>query len=207
MQRPLNLGVLISGGGRTLQNLLDRAKEGSLKARILVVISSHPEAFGLERAKRHNIPNVVVDRRNFNEETSFSQAITRELERYELDLIILAGFNCFYHIPKRYEGKVMNVHPALIPAFCGKGYYGEKVHKAVLESGVKVTGCTVHFADNSYDHGPIILQRTVPVLDSDTPESLAERVFREECFAYPEAIRLFQEGRLKIEGNKVRILP
>lgn len=210
MQKPLNLGVLISGGGRTLQNLIDRIGDGSLKARVQIVISSHPEAFGLERASRHKIPSVVIDRRNFKGKSAierFSQAITRELERYELDLIVMAGFNCLYHIPEKYEGKVMNIHPALIPAFCGKGYYGEKVHRAVLEYGVRVTGCTVHFADNSYDHGPIILQRTVLVLNDDTPEGLAERVFKEECIAYPEAIRLFQEGRLKIEGRKVRVLP
>ena len=204
--RPLNLGVLISGGGRTLQNLIDRINDGSLKAQIRIVISSNPEAFGLERSRRYNVPHLTVNRKNFKNDESFSQAITEELEKYELDLVVLAGFNCFYRIPKKYEGKVVNIHPALIPGFCGKGYYGEKVHKAVLAAGVKVTGCTVHFADNRYDHGPIILQRTVPVLDDDTPESLAERVFKEECIAYPEAIKLFQEGRLKIEGNRVRII-
>lgn len=209
MQKLLNLGVLISGGGRTLQNLIDRIGDGSLKARVQIVISSHPEAIGLERASRHKIPSVVINRGSFKGESAlggFSRAITEELGRYELDLVVMAGFNCLYRIPERYEGKVMNIHPALIPAFCGKGYYGEKVHRAVLEYGVKVTGCTVHFADNSYDHGPIILQRTVPVLNGDTPEGLAERVFKEECIAYPEAIGLFQEGRLKIEGRKVRIL-
>ncbi len=202
----MNLGVLISGGGRTLQNLIDRINDGSLEARIRVVVSSNPEAFGLERARRHKIPTVVINRKDFKGDEAFSQAITDELGKYELDLVVLAGFNCLYRIPERYKGRVMNIHPALIPAFCGKGYYGEKVHRAVLESGVEVTGCTVHFADNSYDHGPIILQRTVPVSKGDTPESLAERVFKEECIAYPEAIRLFQEGRLKIEGNRVRIL-
>lgn len=206
MRRPLNLGVLISGGGRTLQNLIDRIEDGSLKARIQIVISSNPEAFGLERARRHKIPSVVINRKSFKEDESFSKAITEELAKYRLDLVAMAGFNCLYSIPERYQGKVMNIHPALIPAFCGKNYYGEKVHKSVLASGVKVTGCTVHFADNKYDHGPIILQRTVPVLEDDTPESLARRVFKEECIAYPEAISLFQEGRLKIEGNKVRIL-
>ena len=210
MQKPLNLGVLISGGGRTLQNLIDRIGDGSLKARVQIVISSHPEAFGLEKARRHKIPSVVINRGSFKGESAlggFSQAITEELGRHELDLVIMAGFNCLYRIPERYEGKVMNIHPALIPAFCGKGYYGEKVHRAVLEYGVKVTGCTVHFADNSSAHGPIILQQPVSVRDDDTPESLAERVFKEECTAYPEAIGLFQEGRLKIEGRKVRILP
>ncbi len=199
--------MLISGGGRTLQNLIDRIKDASLAARIQIVISSNPEAFGLERAKRYNIPHVVISRRDFNSVDAFSQAITEELDKHKLDLIIMGGFNCLYRIPEKYLGRVMNIHPALIPAFCGQGYYGEKVHKAVIESGVKVTGCTVHFADNSYDHGPIILQSTIPVFEDDTPEGLAERVFREECIAYPQAIRLFQEGRLKIEGQRVRILP
>jgi folate-dependent phosphoribosylglycinamide formyltransferase PurN len=118
----------------------------------------------------------------------------------------MAGFNCLYEIPDKYMGKVMNIHPALIPSFCGRDYWGEKVHQAALDYGVKVSGCTVHFADNDYDNGPIILQRTVPVVEGDTPKSLAERVFEEECRAYPDAIRLFQQGRLKIEGRKVTIL-
>src|SRR5207253_7165627 len=106
-------------------------------------------------------------------------------------------------VPDDYLGRVMNIHPALIPAFCGKGFYGHRVHEAVLQAGVKVTGCTVHFADNEYDHGPIILQRTVPVLDDDTAETLAQRVFEQECEAYPEAIHLFAEGRLGLEGRRV----
>jgi folate-dependent phosphoribosylglycinamide formyltransferase PurN len=110
-------------------------------------------------------------------------------------------------VPDDFAGRVMNIHPALIPAFCGKGFYGQYVHEAVLAAGVKVTGCTVHFADNVYDHGPIILQRAVPVYENDTPQTLSSRVFAEECDAYPEAIRLFAEGRLKIEGKRVHVLP
>lgn len=207
MARPINLAVLISGSGRTLQNLIDKIEEGSLEARIELVISSHPDAPGLQRATNHSIPTAVVDRKEFKGINDFSKAITQQLDNHEIDLVVLAGFNCLYRIPEGYAGKVMNIHPALIPAFCGKGYYGDKVHRAVLDYGVKLTGCTVHFADNSYDHGPIILQRTVPVLNGDTPESLAQRVFKEECIAYPEAIRLFQQGRLKLEGRRVRILP
>jgi len=112
----------------------------------------------------------------------------------------------FFKIPDKYFGKVMNIHPGLIPSFCGKGYYGHHVHKAVIESGVKVSGSTVHFVDNEYDHGPIIIQRVVPVNGNDTPDTLEQRVFKEECIAYPEAIRLFAEGRLRIEGRKVRVL-
>lgn len=207
MQGLIDLGVLISGTGRTLQNLIDKMQGGSLEARIRVVISSRPDAPGLERAKNHAIPRVVVDRGLYRDVETFSKAITGHLDSHGVDLVVLAGFNCLYKIPEKYLGRVMNIHPALIPSFCGKGYYGEKVHRAVLDSGAKVSGCTVHFADNSYDHGPIIIQRVVPVLDGDTPETLANRVFQEECIAYPEAIRLFQQGRLRIEGRKVSILP
>jgi len=119
----------------------------------------------------------------------------------------MAGFMCFFRIPDEFIGRTMNIHPALIPAFCGKGFYGHYVHEAVVKYGVKVTGCTVHFADNEYDHGPVILQRTVPVRFEDTAEDVAARVFEQERIAYPEAIQLFAEGRLRIEGRRVRILP
>ena len=128
------------------------------------------------------------------------------LDRYAPDLIVLAGYLHLFRFAPHYQGRVMNIHPALIPAFCGKRFYGLRVHRAVLDYGVKVSGCSVHFADEEYDRGPIILQRTVPVLEDDTPHTLAERVFAEECKAYPEAIQLFAEGRLTIEGQRVRIL-
>ena len=204
MNNTLNLAVLLSGSGRTLQNFIDRIQDGSLvDARIRIVISSEPDAYGLERAKRCNIPTAVVRYDDFKDDNAFSNAITEEIDRHPIDLITMAGFICFYRIPNKYLGRVMNIHPGLIPAFCGKGYYGERVHKAVLEYGAKVSGCTVHFADNVYDRGPIIIQRPVPVLDNDTVETLAERVFAEECVAYPEAIRLFGDGRLKINGRRV----
>ena len=173
---------------------------------IRVVISSKPNVIGLERARKHNIPAAVVSYINYKNIDAFSQAITTELDKYPIDLITLAGFVHFYKIPDKYKGMIMNIHPGLIPAFCGHNYYGNKVHEAVINYGAKVSGCTVHFADNVYDNGPIIIQRTVPVLDDDTPRSLAARVFQEECEAYPEAIRLFAAGKLKIDGRKVRIL-
>lgn len=206
MGKTINLAVLLSGSGRTLQNFIDRIQDGSLNARIHIVISSEPDAYGLERAKKYNIPTAIVRFDDFKDVNSFSEAITKEIGKYPIDLITLAGFICFYRIPDKYLGRVMNIHPGLIPAFCGKGYYGERVHKAVLEYGAKVSGCTVHFADNFYDRGPIIIQRVVPVFDNDTVETLAERVFAEECIAYPEAIRLFADGRLKVEGRKVLLL-
>ena len=205
MDRPINLAVLISGGGTTLQNLIDKIAAGDLKARVQVVISSTSKAFGLERARKHNIPTAVVRRKDFADDEAFSAAITAALDRYPVDLVILGGFLKFWKMPPKYKGRVMNIHPALIPAFCGQDFYGHHVHEAVLASGVKVSGCTVHFADNAYDHGPIIIQRTAPVLDDDTPDTLAKRVFEQECIAYPEAIRLFAEGRLSVVARRVVI--
>jgi len=205
MIKKINLGVLISGSGNTLQNFIDQIEQGKLIATIQVAISSKPNAAGLDKARKHGTPTAVVPYSNYKNVDTFSQAITTELDKYPIDLITLAGFVHFYKIPEKYKGKVMNIHPGLIPAFCGHHYYGNKVHEAVINYGAKVSGCTVHFADNVYDNGPIIIQRTVPVLEDDTPESLAARVFREECEAYPEAIRLFAAGLLKIEGRKARI--
>jgi phosphoribosylglycinamide formyltransferase-1 len=208
----IGLGVLISGGGTTLENLIAESQAGRLPAEVKVVISSRADAYGLIRAKNHGIDHYVVPSKKYRrvgEEPDWvgmSAEICHVLDRYEVDLIVLAGFMCQFVISPRYEGRVMNIHPALIPAFCGPGLYGHKVHEAVLAQGVKVTGCTVHFADQRYDHGPIIIQRPVPVLDDDTPETLAQRVFAQECIAYPEAIRLFAEGRLKVEGRRVLIL-
>lgn len=206
MTKRINLGVLISGGGNTLQNFIDQIETGELPATIQIVISSKPDVSGLDRARKHNLRTAVIPSANYTDIDAFSRAITAELDKYPIDLVTLAGFVHFYNIPEKYHGKVMNIHPGLIPAFCGHHYYGKKVHEAVISYGAKVSGCTVHFADNVYDNGPIIIQRTVPVLEDETPDTLAARVFQEECEAYPEAVRLFAEGRLKIEGRKVRIL-
>lgn len=206
MFKTINLAVLISGSGKTLQNLIDKIDDKTLNAKIQIVISSSPDAYGLKRAKKNNIRATAVKYSHYNSSEVFSNAIIKEIEKYPIDLIILAGFMHLLRIPDKYSEKVMNIHPGLIPSFCGKGYYGHHVHKAVIESGIKVSGCTVHFVDNEYDHGPIIIQRTVPVYEDDTPDTLAQRVFKEECIAYPEAINLFAEGRLKIEGRRVKIL-
>ncbi len=202
----LNLAILISGSGTTLQNLIDKINDKTLNANIQIVISSAPDTYGIKRAEQNNIPVAIVQRKDYNNSEIFSNTIINEIEKYSVDLIILAGFLHLFKIPDKYTGKVMNIHPGLIPSFCGKGYYGHHVHEAVIESGVKVSGCTVHFVDNEYDCGPIIIQRVVQVHEDDSPETLAQRVFKEECIAYPEAINLFAEGRLKIEGRKVRIL-
>jgi formyltetrahydrofolate-dependent phosphoribosylglycinamide formyltransferase len=148
---------------------------------------------------------VAVDRKAYAARAEFSRAVFDPCREAGADLVCLAGFLHLLEIPDDFRLRVLNIHPALIPAFCGKGFHGLHVHRAALEAGVKVSGCTVHFADNEYDHGPIVLQRVVPVLDDDTPEGLAARVFAQECEAYPEAIRLFARGRLHVEGRRVRV--
>ncbi|MFH1227419.1 MAG: phosphoribosylglycinamide formyltransferase [Planctomycetota bacterium] len=199
----VKLAVLLSGTGRTLQNFLDLIARKELDAEITAVISSKEGAYGIERAKKHGIPVYVAPRKNFKSDDEFSAAVNLILRKHAPGLIALCGMIHFYKVPSEYSGKVMNIHPALLPSFGGKGYYGEKVHQAVIKYGVKFSGCTVHFVDNVYDHGPIIVQRVVPVLNGDTPETLAERVFKEECIAYPEAINLFARGKIKIIDNRV----
>ena len=203
----IKLAVLLSGGGTTLENIFARIEEGSLDAEVAVVVATKPDAYGLERAKNHNVEGIVLERKTLESTDAFSDALDAKLDEYGVDLVCLAGFMVMWKMSDRYLGRVMNIHPALIPAFCGKGFYGHFVHEAVLEYGAKVSGCTVHFADREYDRGPIIVQKTVPVLDDDTPETLAARVFEKECEAYPEAIQLFAEGRLQIEDRRVRVLP
>lgn len=204
LDRPIRLGVLISGGGTTLRNLHAQIREGTLRAEIPLVIASRKTA-GVDKAAAAGLTCEVIPRREFPTTGEFSNAVFDRLRETEVDLAVLAGFLCRIDIPHDFEQRVMNIHPALIPAFCGKGMHGHHVHEAVLRRGCKVSGCTVHFCDNEYDHGPIIVQRTVPVLDDDTAETLAARVFEQECIAYPEAIRLFAAGRLTVDGNRVAI--
>lgn len=206
-REPLRLAVLLSGSGRTLENLARCIREGTLPAQIVTVISSNPQAYGLVRAKNLGLPTHIVPRKAFPDTASFSQAIWPLIRQSGAQLVCLAGFLSLLEIPEDYWGKVVNIHPALLPAFGGKGMFGHHVHEAVLAAGCKVSGCTVHFCDQFYDHGPIIVQKTCPVLEDDTPETLAARVFELECQAYPEAIRLIAEGRVRIEGQRCRILP
>lgn len=203
----INLAVLLSGSGTTLQNLIDRIKSGSLDANIKIVISSKTNAYGLQRAQQNNIPTAIIRPKDYDNFQLFNQSLWNTIRQYPIDLVVLAGYLSLIEVPPDFTHRIMNVHPALIPSFCGKGMYGHHVHEAVIQSGVKITGCTVHFVDEHYDHGPIILQEAVPVLEDDTPETLAERVQAKERELYPMAIQLFAENRLKIEGNKVRILP
>jgi formyltetrahydrofolate-dependent phosphoribosylglycinamide formyltransferase len=194
--RILNLAVLLSGSGRTLQNFVDLIKAGNLPARIVVVVSSVEGAYGLERAKQNNIPAHLIRRKDFPDKRTFSDAIAKCLSQYQIDYVLMAGFLHLFLIADALKGKVVNIHPALLPKFGGKGMYYHHVHEAVLKAGEKESGCTVHFADDVYDHGHIILQRSVPVLPGDTADTLADRVFKEECIAYPEAVRLLAEGKV-----------
>ena len=202
---PLSLAVLISGGGTTLRNLINKIASGDLSAEIRLVVSSNRRARGLEYAEQAAIPTRIVERQASSSDADFSAAIFGPCRDVGVDLVAMGGFLKHVLIPDDFANRVLNIHPALIPAFCGPGFYGQRVHEAVLEYGAKISGCTVHFVDNQYDHGPIVLQRTVAVLDDDTPNSLAERIFAEECLAFPEAIQLCAEGRVHVKGRRVHL--
>lgn len=240
MTDPIRLVALISGGGTTLQNLIDRIADGRLRARIVGVVSSRADAFGVERAARAGIPVTVVERgvrqsggvgegetRRRGEggpvadsgghvsasvspspplplsPSGFGDRVWAAVRRFQPELVCFAGWLHLLPIAGDFRHKVLNIHPALLPAFGGKGMYGRRVHEAVLAYGAKVSGCTVHFADDTYDTGPVLVQKCVPVREGDDPDALAARVFEAECEAYPEAIRLIAEGRARVEGRRV----
>ena|SRR5688572_8146274 len=205
--KPIKLAVLVSGGGTTLQNFIDEIGAKTVDAEIKVVVASRTDIKGLDRARAAGIAAHVVERSKFSTVEEFSARVFKHCGESGAELVCLGGWLCMLAIPQRWHGKVMNIHPALLPSFGGKGMYGLRVHQAVLDHGCKVSGCTVHFVDDQYDNGPIILQRTCAVLDDDTAETLAHRVFEEERMAYPEAIRLCHQDRLTIEGRRVRIVP
>jgi phosphoribosylglycinamide formyltransferase-1 len=184
----VRLAILLSGSGTTLQNLVDRIADGRLAAQIVQVVSSKSSAFGVERARKANLPVAIIDRKHFDSVEAFSSAIFKRCRVSNADLVCLAGFLQLLRIPPDFAGRALNIHPALLPAFGGKGMYGHHVHEAVLKSRVAESGCTVHSVDDEYDHGEIVLQKRVPVLPDDTPDTLAARVFAAECEAYPEAI-------------------
>lgn len=183
------IAVFVSGSGRSLENLVELVQAGKLAVEVALVLSNRSDAFALERARKHSIASVVVDAERKLTPAQFSDAAFAAVERAECELVVLAGFLRLLVIPERWLGRVLNIHPALLPAFGGKGFYGDKVHAAVLASGVKETGCTVHYVTNEYDAGPIVLQRKLAVLPTDDVHTLAARVFAEEKLALPEAIR------------------
>lgn len=195
------MAVLISGGGRTLLNLHQHIESQSLHAEISIVISSRSNALGVDRANAMGLSTTIISPRE--DASTFPERIAQAVSG--VDLVCMAGFLCKWQIPDEMFGRVINIHPALLPDFGGKGMYGLHVHEAVIQAGHTRSGCTVHFCDNEYDHGPIILHREVSVQPDDTPQSLADRVFEKECIAYPEAIRLFAEGRIHLDGCTVTI--
>ena len=201
--------VLVSGGGTNLQAIIDANIFGEIKNfELAAVISSNPDAYAIQRAQYASIPVYIVDRSLFPNRISFTKALVEKLQDLEIELVVYAGFNFILgpQLIKAYENRIINIHPSLIPSFCGPGYYGLRVHEAVLEHGVKVTGATAHFATEEVDDGPIILQKAVQVLEDDTPASLQRRVMEEaEWKILPEAISLYCERRLEIDGRIVRI--
>jgi len=201
--RPLRLAVLISGGGRTLLNLQDKIEAGELRARIDVVVSSRGDVAGVDRARSRGLALQIIERKRLGGEM-FQLRVTEAVAG--VDLVCMAGFLSLWHIPQAFNERVINIHPALLPDFGGRGMYGHRVHEAVLAAGRRESGCTIHFCDNEYDHGPIILQRRIPVLPDDTPDELAARVFAQECVAYPQAVKLFSEDRVRLVGGEVRIM-
>jgi len=202
----LRVAVLLSGSGTSLENLFDQIDRG-LPAEVVAVIASKERAYGLERARQRGIPAIAVSRKKLPEIDAFNDALHNELSRFEVDLVALLGFMSLFQLRGKYEDRVINVHPALIPAFSGPGFYGARVHEAVLAKGAKVSGATVHFTDEEYDHGPIVAQEAVPVLESDTVESLAARVQAAERRLVPAAIRSIAEGRVEIVDGRTRITP
>ena len=204
-QKLVRLGVLISGGGTTLLNILEYVKQGRLNAKVAVVISSRSTVCGVERAKNAGLDVKIVRKKDYSDIDEFSKRLEDELAAANVDLVVQGGWLCLWKIPDRYENRVMNIHPALLPSFGGQGMWGHHVHEAVLKAGCKISGCTVHFCTNEYDKGPIIVQRACQVKDDDTPDTLAARVFEQECIAYPQAIRLFAEGKLLVQNGVVRV--
>lgn len=206
----LKLAVLVSGGGTNLQALIDQIEQKKLTdVKIEVVISNKKDVYALERAKQHGIPTETVIKKDYENQTQFEDDLLARLNRYQVDLIVLAG--CLMILPeiiiRNYRNRIINIHPSLIPSFCGAGFYGLKVHEAVLARGVKVTGATVHFVDEGCDTGPIILQKAVMVEEDDTPEILQRRVMEQaEWLILPEAVRLIAQNRIKVEKNIVKII-
>lgn len=205
----LNIAVLVSGGGTNLQSLINSIENGTIKnGRITSVIASREGVFALERAKKHNIQSYVVARKEYKDLEAYGQAMLEVLKATNTDLVVLAGFLSILskQVTDAFPNKIINIHPALIPAFCGDGCYGLKVHEAVLKYGVKVTGATVHFVNEVTDGGAIILQKAVDVLQNDTPESLQQRVMQQaEWELLPKAVSLFCDGKIPVENGRVYI--
>jgi formyltetrahydrofolate-dependent phosphoribosylglycinamide formyltransferase len=201
-KKKIRLGILLSGGGRTMVNLAEYIEQGKLAAEIVAVISSRNQVAGVERAREWGLEPHILRVKDFPEVDAFTEQIAAVLDEAGVDLVCQCGWLCFWNIPESYENKVLNIHPALLPSFGGQGMWGHHVHEAVLKAGCKVSGCTVHFVTNEYDAGPILVQRTCPVRDDDDADTLAARVFEQECIAYPEAIELIAKGRVTVREGR-----
>lgn len=207
----LKIGVLVSGGGTNLQAIINKIEDGYLhNCSIELVIASRQNAYALERANKHGIPAVCLARKEYSSIEDYDEALIRHFSDHGVELIVMAGFLSMVgsKFNNAFKNRIINIHPSLIPSFCGKGFYGIVPHQKALEYGVKVTGATVHFVELEYDSGPVILQKAVYINEDDTPETLQRRVMEEaEWEILPEAVKLFSEGRLVVEGRKVKILP
>ena len=202
-----SLVVMVSGGGTNLQAILDACENGRIPAKVAGVISSKPDVFALERAKQAGVPSVVIGPRSFDSQEAHDEAVISAIDAFGGQAVVLAGYMSILgtHLVNKFP--IINIHPSLIPSFCGKGYYGRHVHAAVLDYGAKISGATVHFVDEGTDTGPIIMQKCVDVLDNDTPETLAARILKVEHEILVKSVALLCEGQLKIEGRRVRIAP
>ncbi|WP_254509081.1 phosphoribosylglycinamide formyltransferase [Anatilimnocola floriformis] len=200
---PLPIAVWISGGGTTLRNLIERKKSEDLPIDIRLVISSSPSAKGLQYAADEKIPALVIEKKKGIASSDYEQQMFEPCRAAGVRYVVMAGFLKHVTIPADFENRVINIHPSLIPAFCGQGMYGLKVHQAAIDYGAKISGCTVHFVDNHYDHGPIVGQWPVPVRDEDTAESLQARVFATECEAYPAVLRALATGEICVSGRRI----
>ena len=203
----VKIGVLISGSGTNLQSLIDNAENGNIDGKIAVVISNREDAYGLERARQKNIPSIYINRRDYGNFDEFNSAIIEELKRHDVELVVLAGYLKILssEFIDKYRNRIINIHPSLIPSFCGKGYYGIKVHEEVVEYGVKLSGATVHFVDEEADTGAIIIQEAVAVDSEDTADTLQQKVLKIEHKILPLAVKYYCEGKIQITGRKVKI--
>lgn len=204
MKKKTRIGVLISGSGTNLQALIDEIEKGTIPAEISVVISNRSKAYGLQRAARHGIQAIFLSRKAAGGTQEFNRRIVRELKDRDIDLVVLAGYMSILtpFVVQNFPNRIINIHPALIPSFCGKGYYGINVHQAVLDYGAKVSGATVHFVDQGTDTGAIILQQATQVHNTDTPETLQQRILKIEHKLLPQAVRLFCQNKLKVMQSK-----
>ncbi|MFG0249548.1 MAG: phosphoribosylglycinamide formyltransferase [Phycisphaeraceae bacterium JB051] len=201
----LKLAVLLSGSGRTLQNIADAIADGKLDAEITTVISSLPDVYGLTRAEKLGLPTHIIRRKDYADLQAFADANWQLIRDSGADYVCLAGYMTLLPVPRDFVNRVINIHPALLPSFGGKGMYGHHVHEAVIEHGAKVSGCTVHFCDDTYDTGPILVQRVCPVLADDDADVLADRVFEQETIAYIEALEALCQGRVSIDGGRALV--